>query len=92
VWSNCLIEARRRFHRDGGAIVLVRSHYGWWNHRYWTGDGEYYWAFETTNTRLLALYRSGWRWPWSSIRHRWPIPPLIFPGHHVLYRKDELFP
>lgn len=30
--SNCLIYAFRKFFKEGGYVLLRKSHYGWWPH------------------------------------------------------------
>ncbi|MHA2068982.1 MAG: hypothetical protein ACXABY_31860 [Candidatus Thorarchaeota archaeon] len=31
-YSNCLIYAKQKYDKEGGWIVMRKSHYGWWPH------------------------------------------------------------
>jgi hypothetical protein len=36
--SNCFLYALGRFAREGGYLVLRKSHFGWWPHLLWSKD------------------------------------------------------
>lgn len=43
--SNCLFYAFNRWRKEGGFVVVRKSHHGWWPHFLWTGDHVTFWEF-----------------------------------------------
>ncbi len=37
-WGNCLFYALRKWAREGGYLVIRKSHHGWWPHFLWSKD------------------------------------------------------
>lgn len=70
--ENCLTYVLRKWHDEGGGLIVVRSRYGWWPHFQHEDAAGVRTEYVPTD-RPSVLRR-------ISMRYVRSAPPLIFPG------------
>lgn len=76
--GNCLTFVLWRAVTRRGYVIFHRSPRGWWPHAVWSPD-------LVTFEQFLPIRHRRW-YAWV-LRRR--IPPLLFDGHAVAWRKEE---